>query len=164
MSYNLWLVINSLMILAIAIFIYFGDLSKSQVFSISKGAAFISIWLFLTNASMYLIFRMIKKSKKRNVKIFFVKLSRKIFKLHIYFAITGASLILIHTSLMVLNIENLLVNLDFNIITGIYAFFFLIITLSTGYYRYLRATGYRRKIHLASALTFTLLFILHIII
>ncbi len=164
MTYLHWILLDLIYILGSSTFIWFIKPDSLTIVSFAKISAFLAVIFFLINASMYFIFLMIKKAKNKSVRIALAKLSRKIFKPHIQFGIIGAGFITVHALWMLIKGGSYFGFFHPDLITGYIAFFLLIITLSAGYLRHLKANGFRRKFHLVMALSFTTSFLIHIIL
>lgn len=164
MIYWYWFIGNILFLLLISLFIILFDPAKTGIITFAKLSATLSVFLFLTNASMYIIFTAIRKTKSRDIKISIVKLSRKIFKFHIPIAITATSLINFHAFIMIFYKGAVKNYFDLSILFGVLAYLLLISTLISGYYRYRRASGLRKKTHRYFALSFVTAFIIHILL
>lgn len=161
MKYRYWILGNVILVSVFTLFLWNYKMT-GFLEDLGEGVGRLATLLFLSNISMFFVFMIIKKAAKREIKIFFAKFSRKFFKTHIPFAATGTGIILIHAISMV--IKKGLYNLDLKMIFGYIGLFFLIITLTSGYVRYRRATGFRRKFHLYTGALFVLTFIIHIFI
>ena len=118
--------------------------------------------LFLINVNMYFIFLVIRKSTKRNVKVTLAKIARRMMKSHITIAVTATSIILIHASIMLVQLGPILGYLHPKLVSGYVAILLLALTLVGGYRRYRKASGFRRKFHLSMALIFAVLFTIHL--
>lgn len=164
MSYWYWFFGNILFLTLISLYIALFNPVRSDIISFAKLTATVSIFLFLTNASMFIIFMTIRKTKSKQVKLFFVKLSRKVFKFHIPIAITATSLVSFHAFVMVFYKGAVINYFDLNVMFGVIAYLLLIFTLIAGYYRYRRASGLRKKTHRYLALSFVTAFIIHLLL
>lgn len=154
-----WIGFNLLFIIAVVIWSWTGETISVEIFA-AKTIAQISLLFFLANLNLYFVFLIIRKSKNKEVKKKLAKLSRKAMKLHIPIAVTGTSLIFIHAIIM-LN-EHPIPFSSFKKLSGVMAFFVLLILLFSGLFRRLKATGFRRKFHITMAFTFLFFFIIHI--
>lgn len=164
MSYLHWIVLDLIYILGSTLYIWMVKLNSQTVVAFAKNTAWVAILFFLINGSMYFIFLTIKKTKNKSIRIYFAKLSRKIFKQHIQFGIIGAGLITVHAIWMLIKGGSYFGFFHPNLITGYFAFLLLIMTLTAGYIRRLKANGFRRKFHLIMALSFITSLFIHILI
>lgn len=72
-----------------------------MILTIGKLIAQIAFILLLFNLNMYFVFLLIRKSKVRNVKVKLAKISKRMMKYHIPFAVTAASLVILHAAIMI---------------------------------------------------------------
>jgi len=163
MSYTLWIILNAIFILVSLIFFEVFNSNVRTTILIGQFFGQISVFLFLINVSLYFIFLTIKKVKKREIKTFMARLSKRVYRPHIHIAITGASLVLLHAGLMLYRLSGRIGFMNSKMLTGYFAVLMLITTLIGGYRRRQRATGPRRKFHARAALIFALAFFLHIL-
>jgi hypothetical protein len=161
MPYYVWIIINVLFIIGSVLYIWGAHSYDSTVILLGKLLAQLAILLFLINVNMYFIFLVIRKSKVRNVKVALSKLSRKMMRAHIPIALAGTSLIALHAGIMLFQLRN---NRIFHpkMITGYFAIFMLALTLFAGVLRHKKASGFRRKFHLTTAMIFAGMFIIHL--
>jgi len=164
MSYWKWFYGNILFLVIISLYIAVLHPAKSNIISLAKLTATVAVFLFFINVSMFVFFTIIKKTKSREVKILFVKIIRKVFKFHIPIAITATSLVSFHAFIMIFYKGAVKYYFDINILFGVTAYLLLISTLISGYYRYRRATGLRKKTHRYLALSFATAFIIHLLL
>jgi len=160
MPYYIWIGLNALFILVSAVYIWLFAEHDSTLIVAAQFLAQLGILLFIININMYFIFLVIRHSPQRNIKIMLAKWSRKIMKLHIPIAVTGTAVILLHAGIMLQNISLELTHPKMT--SGIIAIGFLCFTLFAGYLRRKRASGFRRKFHLVMALSFGVVFCVHL--
>jgi hypothetical protein len=120
-----------------------------------------AILLFFININMYFIFLVIRKTSLRNVKIRLAKFSRQMMKFHIPIALLGTILILGHAGINLKVLGPIFGYTHLKLVSGYFSFLFLLIVLYAGYLRHLKASGFRRKFHLVSAMVFFAMFLLH---
>jgi hypothetical protein len=156
---GLWLLVNFLLVSSIIGWSYF---QRADGLMLETATIFsqLAVILILLNLNMYLIFLLIRKSKKRNVKLTLAKISRKLMKLHVPIAITATSFIILHIIFIVINIAWDFTN--WKLTTGLITTFGLLATLFAGYRRSKKASGKRRRLHIMTAFLFFLLALIHI--
>jgi hypothetical protein len=130
----------------------------------SQLLAQIAIVLFFINVNMYFIFLVIRKSSVRKVKIRLAKFSRYMMKWHIKIGIAGTILIIGHAIINLNQFGPIVGYAHLKLLTGYLATIGLSVTLLAGYLRHKKASGFLRKFHLVSAMTFFILFIIHMFI
>jgi hypothetical protein len=162
MSYYVWIIINGLFIIGSVLYIWGVHSYDSTVILLGKLLAQLAILLFLINVNMYFIFLVIRKSKVRNVKVALSKLSRKMMRAHIPIALAGTSLIALHAGIMLFQLGEIIGFFHPKMITGYFAIFMLALTLFAGVLRHKKASGFRRKFHLTTAMIFAGVFIIHL--
>ncbi|MCH1623986.1 hypothetical protein [Fredinandcohnia quinoae] len=162
MSYYIWLVVNVLFVIITAIYIWLFRTQDSSIILLGQFLAQIGILFFLVNVNMYFIFLVIRKSRTRKLKINLAKISRKMMKAHIPFAIMGTIIIIFHGIIMLYKMGDIVSFTNSKLLSGYAAILLLSVTLFAGYLRHKRSSGFRRRFHLVAALTFTSFFILHL--
>lgn len=163
MKHIIWIVLNSLFLLATTIYIWF--FRSPQTILIGSGLFLgqLAVFLFLVNVNMYFIFLVIKnKSTGRNIKVKLVQLAKRMMKAHIPLAMAGTSVILIHSLIMLSQMGPVIGYLHPKMLSGYAGLLFLSLTLIGGYRRYRKASGFRRKFHLFMALIFSAIFTFHL--
>ncbi len=157
-----WLSLNLLVILGSALYIWVAR--PHTAFAVTLGQLFaqMGILFFLVNVNMYFIFLVIKKTPRRQVKISLARLSRLLMKGHIPFALFGTTLILLHAGLMLTIASRIVGFAHPKMLSGYLSFLLMALTLLTGYRRYRKASGFRRKFHLVAALVFACVFLVHL--
>ena len=163
MYHRFWTFMNIAVISFSIIYIWFFRPHNSSLLVASQLFSQIAIILFFININMYFIFLVIRKTTVRKVKIRLAKISRFLMKGHIKIALLGALAITGHA---VINLSKFAPAIGFfhvKIITGYLAFTALLVTLFAGYLRHKRASGFRRRFHLISAMTFLVAFLLHML-
>jgi hypothetical protein len=85
-------------------------------------------------------------------------------KWHIKIAITATTIIIGHAAINLYEIAPVIGFGELKLISGYLALALLALTLAAGYLRHKKATGFRRKFHLTTAMVFFLLFLLHMFI
>ncbi len=126
-------------------------------------AAQLAVSLFLVNLSLAFLFFVIKRSAWKAVKIAFVKLARKLMKSHIPVGIAGTALIVIHAGVMLAQLGRYVGYVHPKMVSGYAAILLLGVTVAAGYLRSRRASGFRRKFHLAAALVFAAFALVHLL-
>lgn len=162
MSYYIWLTVNIIFIVASAIYIWLFRSHTSTIITVGQLFAQVGIILFLININMYFIFRVIRRSKVRKLKIYLAKMSRKMMKAHIPIATLGTVMIVFHSCIMLLQVGEIIGYTHSKLVSGYGAILFLCMTLFAGYLRHKKATGFRRKFHLSSAVFFAVVFTIHL--
>lgn len=162
MSYYLWVLINSLLLIGSTLYIWIVRPHDSTIIISGQIIAQFAIIFFLVNVNMYFIFLVIKKAKKRSIKVGLSKMARKMMRSHIHIAIIGTTLILLHGSIMFWKLGGVIGYLNPKMLTGYLGIVMLTLTLVGGYRRHRKASGFRRKFHLVMALIFATVFIIHL--
>lgn len=121
----------------------------------------LAVLLFLVNINMHTVFRIIKTTRRKELRMRLVRLSRRMMKWHVKIALAGTALALLHASFQMGYAFSLLEDRHPKMITGLLSLLLLLLTLTAGYFRKLRASGKRRKLHLAAAFIFGGAFVLH---
>jgi hypothetical protein len=162
--YKLWTFFNVGLVLISIIYIWLIRPHESSWVVVSQFLSQAAILLFFVNINMYFIFLVIRKTSFRKVKIRLAKFSRKMMKYHVPIALLGAILIIGHAGSNVTVLGPILGYTHLKLMSGYLSFLLLLIVLYAGYLRHLKASGFRRKFHLISAITFFVVFLLHMII
>jgi uncharacterized membrane protein len=162
MQYYIWILVNAIFIIGTTLYIWMVHPQDSKVIQSGLLIAQASVLLFLVNINMHFIFKIIKKSNRRQVRVMLAKFSRKMMKWHVPFAIVGTALILIHGGIMIIKLGPVIGLFHYKMITGYLAVICLIVTLIGGYRRSRKSSGFRRKFHLAAAMIFGSMFVIHL--
>lgn len=157
-----WIFVNFLVVSGTSIYIWVLNPVDSAVVALGQLFSQLAIILFIININMYFIFLVIRKSKQRSMKISLAKISRKMMKSHRLLGITGAIMIVFHVTIMVTKLGSVIGLSSGKFIAGYVSVSFLISTLFAGYLRHKKASKFRRKFHLFSALSFGIAFLVHI--
>ncbi|PWT96354.1 MAG: hypothetical protein C5B52_15935 [Bacteroidetes bacterium] len=164
MYYKLWTFFNIALVLCSIFYIWFIRPHESSWVVVSQFLAQTAILLFLININMYFIFLVIRKTSLRNVKIRLAKFSRQMMKFHIPIALLGTTIIIIHAGINLKELGPVLGYVHLKLISGYLSFLLLATVLYAGYLRHFKASGFRRKFHLLSAMLFFAAFLLHMFI
>lgn len=164
MPYYFWIIVNAIFIIGSTLYIWFIQPQQAVVIQSGKFFAQLAVWLFLVNINMHFIFKVIKKSKRREIKIMLAKFSRKMMKWHVPIAIVGTTLILIHGGIMITQLADVMGVLHYKLVSGYVAFLCLVLTLIFGYRRSRKSSGSRRKLHLTTAMAFGVAFVIHLLL
>jgi hypothetical protein len=164
LPHRLWIVVNSILIVFSFIYIWFFRPHDSNLVIIAQFLAQMAMILFLVNINMYFIFLVIRKSSVRQVKIRLAKFSRVMMKWHISIAVTATTIIIGHAVINLYEIAPVVGFGNLKLISGYLAISILFLTLSAGYLRHKKASGFRRKFHLTTAMVFFLLFLIHMLL
>jgi hypothetical protein len=113
---------------------------------------------------MYFIFLVIRRTKQRNVKIQLAKFSRLMMKWHIKIAVVGAIIIGGHAIINLFEAGHLIGYIHLKMVSGYFALCLLFVTLTAGYLRHRKASGFRRKFHLVTSMAFALIFLFHMFV
>ncbi|MCZ0755918.1 hypothetical protein [Anoxybacillus sp. J5B_2022] len=162
MAYYVWLAVNSLLLISSLLVIWVFRPHDSTTVLAGKWFAQFAILVFFINVNMYFIFLVIRKSKVRSVKVTLSKLARSMMKAHIPFALAGTSMILFHGAIMAWKLGATIGFIHPKIVTGYGSVCLLTITLLAGFLRHRKASRFRRKFHLISAMLFACLFLIHL--
>lgn len=163
MIYYIWIISNFLFLVITSLLIWNFVETPSTYVILALLFAQIAIIFFIVNVNMYFIFLVIRKIKIRKVKVSLSKVSRKMMKAHIPIALIGTSFIILHASIMFMQLDRVIGVFSIKFITGYFSIFLLLLTFIGGYRRHKKASGFRRKFHLSMAMLFTLSFVIHII-
>jgi hypothetical protein len=155
---------NIVLIIGSIIYIWFFREHDSSLIVISQLLAQIAIILFFININMYFIFLVIRKSSQRKIKILLAKFSRVMMKWHIKIAVLATMIIVGHALINLFQIGPVIGFVHLKLLTGYLAIILLAVTLYAGYMRHKKASGFRRKFHLISAMIFLVCFIIHMFI
>ena len=164
MPHKLWIAVNSNLIVFSFIYIWFFRPHDSNLVVIAQFLAQMAVILFLVNINMYFIFLVIRKSPVRQVKIRLAKFSRVMMKWHISIAVTATTIIIGHAVINLYEIAPVVGFGDLKLVSGYLTISILILTLSAGYLRHKKSSGFRRKFHLTTAMVFFLVFLIHMFI
>ena len=154
-----WIAVNVTVVVIIAVWAFSKGYDSSYVL-IGKIIAQAAFMLYLINLNMYFVFLLIRKSTIRDVKVKLAKISKKMMKYHIPFAITASLLIGVHAVIMAYVRRE-----DFWIWktgTGVLSLIILAVLLYSGLSRHRKATGRRRRFHYGMAFVFFSIVILHV--
>jgi hypothetical protein len=162
--FKLWTFFNIALFLFSIIYIWLIRPHESSWVVVSQFLAQAAILLFFININMYFIFLVIRKTSLRNVKIRLAKFSRQMMKFHIPIALLGTTIIIGHAGINLKELGPVLGYTHLKLISGYAAFFLLVIVLYAGNLRHVKASGFRRKFHLISAMIFFAVFLLHMFI
>ena len=164
MPHKLWIAVNSNLIVFSFIYIWFFRPHDSNLVVIAQFLAQMAVILFLVNINMYFIFLVIRKSPVRQVKIRLAKFSRVMMKWHISIAVTATTIIIGHAVINLYEIAPVVGFGDLKLVSGYLTISILLLTLSAGYLRHKKSSGFRRKFHLTTAMVFFLVFLIHMFI
>jgi len=162
MPYYIWIIVNALVVFGTAIYIWLVTPHPSVIVRSAQFFSQIAIILFFVNINMYFIFLVIKKSNIKKIKINLTKIARKMMKWHIYIAILGTALIIVHAQIMMTQVGGVIGYFHPKMLSGYIAFLLLAFTLWGGYRRHKKSSGFRRKFHLIMAFIFGGLFMIHL--
>lgn len=163
--YNkLWIAANILLILGSLIYNWGFQPHESGLIVVSQFFSQVAMILFIVNVNMCFIFLIIRKTKQRKVKVRLATFSRYFMKWHIKIAITSAVLIVGHVIINLFKMGPIIGYEHSKMIIGYIAFLLLIATLIAGYLRHKKASGFRKKFHRITAMIFTVLFLIHMLI
>lgn len=164
MPHKLWIAVNSILIVLSVIYIWFFRPHDSSLVIVAQLLAQVAMILFLVNINMYFIFLVIRKSSVRKVKIRLAKFSRVMMKWHITIAITATTIIIGHAAINLFEIAPVIGYGNLKLVSGYLAITLLSLTLAAGFLRHKKASGFRRKFHLITAMVFLLVFLIHMFI
>jgi hypothetical protein len=164
LPHKLWIAVNSSLIVFSFIYIWFFRHHDSNLVILAQFLAQMAMILFLVNINMYFIFLVIRKSSVRQVKIRLAKFSRVMMKWHISIAVTATTIIIGHAVINLYEITPVVGFGNLKLISGYLAISILFLTLSAGYLRHKKSSGFRRKFHLTTAMVFFLVFLIHMFI
>ncbi|MFP7299691.1 hypothetical protein [Neobacillus niacini] len=164
MPHKLWIAVNSILIVISCIYIWFFRPHDSNLVILAQFLAQMAMILFLVNINMYFIFLVIRKSTVRQVKIRLAKFSRAMMKWHITIAVTATTIIIGHAVINLYEIAPIVGFGNLKLISGYLAITILLLTLSAGYLRHKKSSGFRRRLHLTAAMVFFLVFLIHMFI
>jgi hypothetical protein len=161
LPHKLWIAVNSILIAFSFIYIWFFRPHDSSLVIVAQFLAQLAMILFLVNINMYFIFLVIRKSSVRQIKIRLAKFSRVMMKWHIKIAVTATAIIVGHAAINLFKIAPVVGYGNVKLVSGYLALAVLAVTLSAGYLRHKKSSGFRRKFHLITAMVFFLVFFLH---
>jgi hypothetical protein len=164
MYHRIWTVANMLLIVLSVVYIWFFRPHDSTLVVTGQTLAQLGVILFLININMYFIFLVIRNTSIRKVKIRLAKFSRYLMKWHIKIALLATTIILGHAWINLYEFGRILGFNHVKLLSGYLALVFLGITLAAGYLRHKKASGFRRKFHLISAMIFLAAFVLHMFV
>jgi hypothetical protein len=164
LPHRLWIALNSILIVLSVIYIWLFRPHDSSLVITAQFLAQMAMILFLVNINMYFVFLVIRKSSVRQVKIRLAKFSRIMMKWHIPIAITATTIIVGHAAINLYEIAPLIGYGNLKLVSGYLAIAVLSLTLTAGYLRHKKASGFRRKFHLITAMAFFLVFFIHMFI
>ena len=164
MPHRLWIGVNSILIVFSVIYIWFFRPHDSSLVIVAQLLAQMAMILFLVNINMYFIFLVIRKSSVRQIKIRLAKFSRVMMKWHISIAVTATTIIMGHAAINLYEVAPVIGFGNLKLVSGYLALFILTLTLSAGYLRHKKSSGFRRKFHLMTAMAFLLIFLIHMFI
>ncbi|MDM5329176.1 hypothetical protein [Neobacillus sp. CF12] len=164
MPHRLWIGVNSILIVFSVIYIWFFRPHDSSLVIVAQLLAQMAMILFLVNINMYFIFLVIRKSSVRQIKIRLAKFSRVMMKWHISIAVTATTIIIGHAAINLYEVAPAVGFGNLKLVSGYLALLILALTLSAGYLRHKKSSGFRRKFHLMTAMAFFLLFLIHMFI
>jgi hypothetical protein len=162
MPFILWTIINLMLLLGTFAVIWL--LGEKTTFMVTTAILLgqLALLLFVVNINMHFIFKVIKTTSRRSLKILLVKISRKMMKLHVKIALIGTAFVVIHAGIQLSQSAPYVGLAHPKLVTGYVGVALLALTLFGGYQRKLRASGFRRKFHLIMALLLGLALLLHI--
>lgn len=161
--HHLYILFNAVMFGIIILFTWLLRSHTELIVYVGLLCAQIASVLFLANLNLHFTILVIRKSTIQSVKTSFVKISRKLMRFHIPFAITGTAIILIHAVIMLRHYTAFLGWTNPKLISGFVAILVLGANLFAGYLRHKRASGFRRKFHLRMAMTFAVFALIHLL-
>jgi hypothetical protein len=85
-------------------------------------------------------------------------------KWHISIAVTATTIIIGHAAINLYEVAPAIGFGKLKLVSGYLALLVLALTLSAGYLRHKKSSGFRRKFHLMTAMSFFLLFLIHMFI
>ena len=164
MYHRIWTVANIFLIIGSIIYIWVFRPHDNMLIVFSQFFAQVAMILFIINVNMYFIFLVIRKTKRRKVKVRLATFSRHSMKWHIKIAITSTILIMVHVLINIFKIGPIIGYGHFKMLMGYTAFILLWVTLSAGYLRHKKASGFRKRFHRITAMVFTVLFLIHMFV
>ncbi len=164
MYHKIWTIANAILIIGSIFYIWLFCPHDSVLLVISQFFAQAAMILFIFNVNMYFIFLIIRKTKQREVKVRLAAFSRYFMKWHIKIAITATILIIFHAWINFFKLGPVIGYEHIKMLLGYTAIIFLTGTLFAGYLRHKKASGRRKKIHRLTAMVFTILFLIHMLI
>ncbi|MCL6571387.1 MAG: hypothetical protein K6T88_06825 [Bacillus sp. (in: Bacteria)] len=164
MYHRIWTFGNIGIIVFSIIYIWLLRPHDSSLLITAQLLAQIAIILFFININMYFTFLVIRKTSIRKVKIRLAKFSRHLMKWHIKIALLGATVIIGHALINLYELGPMIGYNHLKLLSGYLALSLLFLTLFAGYLRHKKASGFRRKFHLLSAMSFLGAFLLHMFV
>ncbi|MFB6467784.1 hypothetical protein ACE38V_13420 [Cytobacillus sp. Hz8] len=164
MFHKLWAAANIILLFGSIIFIWIFQPHINTLTVISQFLAQIAIILFIVNLNMYFLFLLIRKTKQRTMKIRLATFSRYLMKWHIKIAISSALLIAGHVIINFMKLGRIIGYDHIKMMMGYMAFILLQVTLIAGYLRHKKASGFRKEFHRVTAMVFTVIFLIHLLI
>jgi hypothetical protein len=162
--HRLWIWANVILVVILLLYIWLLSPHDSSMVVLAQSLAQLGVILFIVNINMYFIFLVIRNTSQRQVKIRLAKFSRVLMKWHIRIGITGAILILAHAMINFSQMGPVLGFAHLKLLSGYLAITLLSLTLLAGYLRHKKASGFRRRFHLVTAMLFLTAFLVHIFI
>lgn len=162
--HRLWTVVNLGLIIISIVYIWILRPHDSSSIVISQLLAQLAIILFFININMYFIFLVIRKTSIRKIKIRLAKFSRYLMKWHIKIALFGTAIVVGHASNNLFEFGRLIGYNHLKLLSGYLAISLLSLTLFAGYLRHKKASGFRKKFHRITAMSFLAAFLLHMFI
>ncbi|KQB93484.1 hypothetical protein GEPA3_1626 [Geobacillus sp. PA-3] len=162
MAHYIWIIINALLVIGTTLYIWLFRPNDSAAVLAGKWLAQVAVLLFLINVNMYFIFLVIRKTRVRKVKVILARISRSMMKVHIPLAVAGTGLIVFHGVVMAWKLGTVIGLGHGKLVTGYVSIAMLAITLFAGVLRRQKASGWRRRFHLTSAMLFACFFLLHL--
>lgn len=164
MYHRLWMFGNIAAIVISIVYIWLIRPHDSSILITAQLLAQMGVILFLVNINMYFIFLVIRKTSLRKVKITLAKFSRYLMKWHIRIALYGTTVIFGHAFINLYVLGPVIGFNHLKLLSGYLAILSLLFTLFAGYLRHKKASGFRRKFHLITAMAFLGVFLLHMFI
>ncbi|WHY86888.1 hypothetical protein QNH39_03155 [Neobacillus novalis] len=164
MYHRIWTLANILLVVISIVYIWLFRPHDSSLVVTGQVLAQAALILFFININMYFIFLVIRKTSIRKVKIRLAKFSRHLMKWHIKIAVLGATIIAGHALINFYVFGPLVGYNHLKLLSGYLAVLLLGLTLIAGYLRHKKASGFRRKFHHFTALTFLGAFLLHMFV
>ncbi len=84
-------------------------------------------------------------------------------KWHIKIALTATFIIIGHASINIFHLGPIVGYSHLKMVTGYFSGLLLIPTLLAGYLRHKKASGFRKKLHRTVAITFVVMFLIHML-
>ncbi|WP_342429419.1 hypothetical protein [Neobacillus sp. FSL H8-0543] len=161
MYHRIWTAGNIVLIVVSIVYIWFLRPHDSSLVITSQLFAQLGVLLFFININMYFIFLVIRKTSIRKIKIRLAKFSRVLMKWHIKIAVLGTTVMIGHAAINLYEIGPLIGYSHLKLLSGYLSIILLAVTLGAGYRRHKKASGFRKKFHRYTALTFLISFLIH---